>query len=123
LSFFWPSLLLLNTKVDLLNDQQPDDFQPQQTPVHVDNTASYNKRFLAFVIDVFLMAIALVFFMRFLGLEPSSNDLQAAQTELAAKLAALPESKKMLLTFSPFIIFFLLHSYSLYPATSAAYTI
>lgn len=100
-----------------MNDQQPNDFQsqPQPTPPVLDNTASYNKRFLACVIDVFLMAIALVFFMRFLGLEPTNTtDFQAAQNELVTKLAALSESQKILLTFSPFIMFFAMHSYSLY---------
>ncbi len=98
-----------------MSDQQPDDFKPSPVPLSVDNTASYHKRFLAFVIDAFLVFIAMIFVMRFLGLEPTSaNDIQAAQTELVAKLAALSPSQKTLLTFSPFIIFFALHSYSLY---------
>lgn len=99
--------------VDLLNDQ-PNDFQPKPVTTG-DNTASYNKRFLAFVIDIFLMAVALVFFMRYLGLEPANaTDMQAAQVELIAKLAALPESSKILLTFSPFITFFVMHGFLLY---------
>jgi len=93
-----------------LNDQQ-NDFQP----VGGDNTASYNKRFLAFVIDIFLMAVVLMFFMRYLGLEPGNTaDIQAAQAELIAKLVALPERSKILLTFSPFISFFVLHGFLLY---------
>lgn len=94
---------------------QNSDFQPQPAPPQVDNTASYQKRFFASMIDIILVAIILVFFMRFLGLEPSdTSDTQAAQAELAAKLAALPESQKIFLTFSPLLIFFGLHSYSLY---------
>jgi uncharacterized RDD family membrane protein YckC len=97
-----------------LSDQQPNDFQPKPA-ISGDNTASYNKRFLAFVIDFFLMAVLLMFFMRFLGLEPTNaTDIQAAQAELVAKLAALSEQSKMLLTFSPFIIFFVLHGLLLY---------
>ena len=96
-----------------MNDQ-PNQIQPQPV-IGGDNTASYNKRFLAFVIDIFLMAVLLMFFMRYLGLEPTNaTDMQAAQAELIAKLAALPEKSKVLLTFSPFIIFFVLHGFLLY---------
>lgn len=94
-------------------NEQPNDFQSR--PLSDDNTASLNQRFLAFVIDIFLMAVALIFFMRYLGLEPSSTtDIQVAQAELVKKLATLSESQKMLLTFSPMISFFVLHGYLLF---------
>jgi uncharacterized RDD family membrane protein YckC len=97
-----------------LNDQQPEGFQPSSAQGG-DNTASYNKRFLAWVIDVFLIAVMLMFFMRFLGIDAGQAvDMQTAQVELLKKLEALSDSQKMLLTFSPIISFFLLHGYLLY---------
>jgi len=97
-----------------MNDPQHSDFPPKST-APLDNTASYQKRFLAFVIDFVLMAIALVFVMRSLGLElTESADLQAAQAQLEAKLDALSDAQKVLLSFSPFIIFFSLHGVPLY---------
>ncbi|GGY74307.1 hypothetical protein GCM10011613_19610 [Cellvibrio zantedeschiae] len=97
-----------------MNDQQPEGFQPSSA-TGGDNTASYNKRFLAFVIDVFLIAVMLMFFMQYLGIDPGqAADMQSAQAELIKKLAALSDSQKMLLTFSPMISFFLLHGYLLY---------
>ena len=99
-----------------MNDQQPESFPPSSAN-GIDNTASYNKRFLAFVIDVFLIAILLTFFMQYLGLgvDPGPTmDMQAAQAELMKKLDALPDSQKILLTFSPIICFFVLHGYLLY---------
>jgi uncharacterized RDD family membrane protein YckC len=97
-----------------MNDPQQPDFTPKPA-APLDNTASYHKRFWAFVIDLVLMAIALVFVMRSLGLEPiDATTLQTAQTQLEAKLDALSNSQKILLSFSPFIIFFALHGVPLY---------
>lgn len=97
-----------------MNDQKPEGFQPSAANGG-DNTASYNKRFLAFVIDVFLIAIMLMFFLRFLGIDAGqASDMQTAQAELVKKLEALSESQKMLLTFSPIISFFILHGFLLY---------
>lgn len=100
-----------------LNDQIPENPSPEFQPVppSVDNTASYGKRFGAFVIDTVIMMIALVFFLQYLGLEPSqSTDMEAAQTEMLQKLQSLPDSSKRLLAFSPIICFFLLHGFLLY---------
>jgi uncharacterized RDD family membrane protein YckC len=97
-----------------LNDQQPEGSQPSAANGG-DNTASYNKRFLAFVIDVFLIALMIMFFLRFLGIDAGPvADMQTAQAELIKKLEALSESQKMLLTFSPIISFFILHGFLLY---------
>jgi uncharacterized RDD family membrane protein YckC len=97
-----------------MNDPQQSEL-PTTPSALVDNTASYKKRFLAFLIDFILMAIALMFVMRSLGLEPvDATDLQSAQTQLMAKLEVLSESQMMLLSFSPFIIFFALHGVPLY---------
>lgn len=97
-----------------MNDQQHDDF-PSSSAHGTDNTASYNKRFCAWVIDVFLIAIMLMFFMRYLGIDVGqSPDMQTTQAELLKKLEALSDSQKMLLTFSPMISFFVLHGYLLY---------
>ena len=97
-----------------MNDQQPEGFQPAAANGG-DNTASHNKRFLAFVIDLFLMAIMLMFFLKFLGIDGgSATDMQTVQAELVKKLEALSESQKMLLTFSPIISFFILHGFLLY---------
>lgn len=97
-----------------MNDSQPSDFQPKPD-APVDNTAAYHKRFLAFAIDALLLLFAMVFVMRYLGLEPSSTaDMQAAQAELYAKLNALSDASKMFLAFAPHLIFFALHGLSLY---------
>lgn len=97
-----------------MNDQNPEGLSPF-APQGADNTASYHKRFLAWVIDVFLIAIVLMFVMRHLGIDPGqAGDMQAAQAELLRKIEALSESQKMLLTFSPLISFFALHGYLLF---------
>ncbi|WP_331344420.1 RDD family protein [Cellvibrio sp. UBA7661] len=99
-----------------MNDQTPDsqpEFRSHQPAM--DNTASYGKRFGAFVIDTVLMMVALVFLLQYLGLEPSqSNDMEAAQAEMIQKLQNLPDSSKRLLAFSPIITFFLLHGFLLH---------
>jgi uncharacterized RDD family membrane protein YckC len=103
-----------------VNDQLPPDPQPvasmpPSAPM-LDNTASLGKRFGAFVIDSVFMMIALVIIMNGMGLlDPtSSNDMQAAQTELQARLLALSDSQKSLLVFSPIMAFFVLHGFLLH---------
>jgi RDD family len=79
-----------------MNDSQPSDFQPKPS-APVDNTAAYHKRFLAFAIDMFLLLIAMTFVMHYLGLEPAkTDDIQAAQVEIFAKLAALSDGKRIM---------------------------
>lgn len=96
------------------DSQEPNDFQPKPN-ISVDNTAAYYKRFLAFLIDGFLMLIAMMFVMHYLGLEPAkTDDIQAAQVEIFTKLAALSDRDKMFLVFSPYLIFFALHGLALY---------
>lgn len=103
-----------------MNDSQdPNDFQTKSNApsdgIARDNTASYNKRFLAFALDVFLLLIGMMFMMRYLGLEPANTaDMQAAYLELATKINSLSDSGKMLLVFAPQLIFFTLHGFSLY---------
>jgi uncharacterized RDD family membrane protein YckC len=103
-----------------MNDsQEPNDFQAKPSaPIDSlarDNTAAYHKRFLAFAIDMFLMMIAMMFVMHYLGLEPGkTDDVLAAQKEIFAKLDALSDKNKMLLVFSPYLMFFALHGLSLY---------
>lgn len=98
-----------------MNDQQPDDFQPQQTPPAVDNTASYGRRACAFAIDVVFLFIAFMFLVRFLGLVPVPNpDVQIMEAEMIKKLSELSDSQKTLLAFWPMISFFLLHGFLLY---------
>ncbi len=101
------------------DSQEPNDFQPKPSApidgIVRDNTAAYHKRFLAFLIDGFLMLIGMMFVMHYLGLEPAkTDDIQAAQVEIFTKLAALSDNNKMLLVFSPYLIFFALHGLSLY---------
>lgn len=89
--------------------------QPSHLKPALDNTASLGKRFGAFVIDTVLMMVAIVFFLKYLGIEPGqSTDMQAAQLEMMQKLQDLPDSAKQLLVFSPVICFFLLHGFLLY---------
>jgi len=103
-----------------MNDsQEPNDFQPKPSApmdsIARDNTATYQKRFLAFVIDVVLLLFGMMFMMRYLGLEPANTaDMQAAYLELSAKINALSDANKMLLAFAPQLIFFVLHGASLY---------
>lgn len=100
------------------NDFQPNDFQAKPSaPMNTnrDNTAAYHKRFLAFAIDAFLLVFGMMFMMRYLGLEPANTaDMQAAYSELSAKILALSDGKKMLLVFAPQLIFFVFHGASLY---------
>ena len=99
-----------------MNDQpQSPDFQPQPTVPAVDNTAALSKRFWAFMLDGFFMMMALILLMQSMGLlDPTtSNDMQAAQAELQARVNALSDSQKSLLAISPFIIFFVLHGFLL----------
>lgn len=98
-----------------MNDQpQSPDFQPNPI-AQVDNTAALGKRFWAFILDGFFMMMALIMVMQSMGLlDPaSSNDMQAAQVELQARVNALSGSQKSLLAISPFIIFFVLHGFLL----------
>lgn len=61
------------------------------------------------------MCMALIMVMQSMGLlDPAtSTNIEAAQLELQARLNALPGSKKTLLAFSPFVIFFVLHGFLL----------
>ncbi len=99
-----------------MSNQEPEGFN---SPAFNggDNTASYNKRFFAWVIDIFLIAIMLSFVMNYLdlGIDPGpAGDLKAAQAELLKKLEGLSSSQALLLSFSPIISFFILHGYLLY---------
>jgi uncharacterized RDD family membrane protein YckC len=99
-----------------LNDQpQSPDFQPNPSAPVVDNTASLGKRFLAFFLDGFFMCVALIMVMQAMGLlDPAkATDMQAAQLELQARIAALSDGHKSMLAISPFVIFFLLHGFLL----------
>lgn len=86
-------------------------------PPPVDNTASYGKRFGAFLLDCAFMFIAMMFLMQFLGLtdiDPNkAKDAQAMQNELLAKVAALTSGQKTLLMMFPYIAFFALHGFLL----------
>ena len=99
-----------------------DQYQaPEPRPVNPhpgdDNTASYGKRFGAFVLDSVFMVIAMMFLMQYLGfteLDPAkANDPQAMQEALVAKLATLSNGQKALLMMFPYITFFALHGYLL----------
>jgi uncharacterized RDD family membrane protein YckC len=99
-----------------VNDQpQSPDFEPNPTAPLVDNTATFGKRFWAFMLDGFFMMTALIMVMQSMGLlDPaSSTDMQAVQVELQARVNALTGQQKSLLAISPFIIFFLLHGFLL----------
>lgn len=99
-----------------MNDQEPESLQSSAFSGG-DNTASYHKRFLAWVIDVFLIAIMLAFVMQYMGLgiDPGpTGDLKAAQAELLKKLEGLSSSQALFLSFSPIMSFFILHGYLLY---------
>lgn len=101
-----------------MNDPyQSPESPPPQMPPPVDNTASYGKRFVAFLLDSVFMFIAVMFFLQFLGLtdiDPNkAKDAQAMQAEMLAKLAALTDGQKLLLQLFPVIAFFPLHGYLL----------
>lgn len=99
-----------------MNDQpQIPDFQSGPTAPVVDNTASLGKRFLAFILDGFFMMMALIMVMQGMGLlDPAtSQDVQTAQVELQKRLTALSNGQKIMLSISPFLIFFVLHGFLL----------
>ena len=101
-----------------MNDQ-PQSPEPQARPPFrpVDNTASYGRRFGAFVLDSVFMLIAMMFLMQYLGLtdiDPEkAKDPEAMQAALLAKMTALSNAQKTLLTMFPFVAFFALHGYLL----------
>lgn len=101
-----------------MNDpyKSPESLPPHMPPP-VDNTASYGKRFGAFLLDSVFMFIAVMFLLQFLGLtdvDPNkAKDAQAMQAEMLAKLAALTTGQKVLLQLFPVIAFFPLHGYLL----------
>lgn len=99
-----------------MNDQpQSPDFQPNPSAPQADNTASLGKRFFAFILDGFFMCVALLMVMQSMDLlaPAAAHDVQAAQVELQARIAALSDGQKSMLAISPFIIFFLLHGFLL----------
>lgn len=99
-----------------MNDQpQSSDFQSGPPAPQIDNTASLGKRFLAFILDGFFMVMALIMVMQSMGLlEPAtSQDVQVAQAELQKRLSALSDGQKLMLSLSPFPIFFVLHGFLL----------
>ncbi len=101
-----------------MNDQhQAPESPPPYTPPPVDNTASYGRRLGAFLLDGLFMMIAMMFLMQYLGLtemdpEKAKNP-EAMQAALIAKLGALSNGQKTILTMFPFIAFFGLHGYLL----------
>jgi uncharacterized RDD family membrane protein YckC len=101
-----------------LNDQSNNPETPSRPPPHpVDNTASYGRRFGAFLLDGLFMVIAMMFFMQYIGLTDiapeAAKDPEAMQAALLAKMTALSSAQKTLLMMFPFIAFFALHGYLL----------
>lgn len=101
-----------------MNDPyQTPESQPHNPQPPVDNTASYGKRFTAFLLDCVFMFIAMMFLIQLLGLtdiDPNkARDAQAMQAELLAKVAALTNGQKALLMIFPYMAFFALHGYLL----------
>jgi len=101
-----------------LNDQSNNPETPSRPPLHpVDNTASYGRRFGAFLLDGLFMVIAMMFFMQYIGLTDiapeAAKDPEAMQAALLAKMTALSSAQKTLLMMFPFIAFFALHGYLL----------
>ena len=101
-----------------MNDQSNNPETPSRPPRHpVDNTASYGRRFGAFLLDGLFMVIAMMFFMQYIGLTDigpeAAKDPEAMQAALLAKMTALSSAQKTLLMMFPFIAFFALHGYLL----------
>lgn len=101
-----------------MNDQSNNPETPSRPPPHpVDNTASYGRRFGAFLLDGLFMVIAMMFFMQYIGLTDiapeAAKDPEAMQAALLAKMTALSSAQKTLLMMFPFIAFFALHGYLL----------
>lgn len=101
-----------------MNDQSNNPETPSRPPLHpVDNTASYGRRFGAFLLDGLFMVIAMMFFMQYIGLTDigpeAAKDPEAMQAALLAKMTALSSAQKTLLMMFPFIAFFALHGYLL----------
>jgi uncharacterized RDD family membrane protein YckC len=93
------------------------EFQPDNTRPPVDNSASYGRRFGAFLLDGLFLMTAMMFLMQYLGLtdlDPETVKNQAQmQAALLAKIAALSAGQKTLLMTFPFVAFFVLHGYLL----------
>lgn len=97
-------------------DHTPEP-QPHNTQPPVDNSASYGRRFGAFLLDFLFLMIAMMFLMQYLGLtdlDPEKvKNQEQMQAALIAKIAALTTQQKTLLTMFPFVTFFALHGYLL----------
>ena len=105
-----------------MNDPQPNDPLPNERvpdPIGrgpIDNTASYGKRFAAFILDSLLIGMAVAILFQYLGLGPDegqATDMEAALKIMAAKLEALSKTQQWLLLIFPYLMFFILHGFSL----------
>ncbi|RYY02571.1 MAG: RDD family protein [Gammaproteobacteria bacterium] len=102
------------------NDPQPNDMNRAPDPINrgpIDNTASYGKRFAAFMLDSLLIGMAVAIMFEYLGLGPDqaqATDMETAIKLMAAKLEALSKTQQYLLLIFPYLMFFILHGFSLF---------
>lgn len=98
-------------------NSEPESANKGSIGVPVDNTAGYGKRFAASILDSFLIAMAVAILFEYLGLGPDqaqATDMQTALKAMAAKIEALSNSQQILLLIFPYLMFFILHGFSLF---------
>ncbi|RYY76494.1 MAG: RDD family protein [Gammaproteobacteria bacterium] len=104
-----------------MNDLQPDANSAHGSNPNnrapVENTASYDKRLAAFLLDSLMMGALLAVMFEILGWVPDETqavNMETAIKMMIAKIEALSSAQLWLVVLAPYGIFFMLHGYSLF---------
>ena len=104
-----------------MNDLPPDAGSAQGSNPNnrapVENTAGYDKRLAAFLLDALMMAVLLTVLFEILGWVPDqaqATNMQTAVKLMIAKIEALSVAQLWFVVLAPHAMFLMLHGYFLF---------